>query len=113
MSRRRRSGPDLCLLVHTSRILTSANVNSRDRSTFSKTMLKRYIKDCVHREAVAGAPWLVKAKLAREYGLPTEQSVEVKARNNARNAPAVKRKEVGVPISRSPELSLKSNIDEG
>ena len=40
---------------------------SRDRKIFTKQMLRSFIKNTVTREAWTGAPWLVKADVARLY----------------------------------------------
>ena len=44
----------------------------RDRKAFTKQMLRSFLKNSVHRDAWAGAPWLVKLKLATEYRIPTD-----------------------------------------
>ncbi|RMZ90741.1 hypothetical protein DV736_g2038, partial [Chaetothyriales sp. CBS 134916] len=44
----------------------------RDRKTFTKQMLRSFIKNCVHRESWNGAPWLVKQNVADELHIPTE-----------------------------------------
>ncbi|ORY30989.1 hypothetical protein BCR39DRAFT_100098 [Naematelia encephala] len=51
---------------------------SRDRMNFSRTMLKRFIRDCVHRESAVYSPWLVKPSVAKRYGIPNEMSEEVR-----------------------------------
>ena len=43
----------------------------RERKTFTKQRLRSFLKNSVNREAWAGAPWLVKPKLADEYGINT------------------------------------------
>ncbi|RAK79612.1 DDT domain protein [Aspergillus fijiensis CBS 313.89] len=45
---------------------------TRDRKTFTKQMLRAFIKNNVTREAWNGAPWLVKPSIAEEYRIPTE-----------------------------------------
>ncbi|GAD91811.1 DDT domain protein [Paecilomyces variotii No. 5] len=45
---------------------------TRDRKTFTKQMLRAFIKNNVTREAWSGAPWLVKPSIAEEYKIPTE-----------------------------------------
>ena len=45
---------------------------SRERKTFTKLRLRSFLKNAVTREAWAGAPWIVKPRLAEEYRLPTE-----------------------------------------
>lgn len=53
-------------------------MRSRDRINFSRAMLKRFIRDCVVREAAVYSPWTVKPAVAARYGIPTEMSEEVK-----------------------------------
>ncbi len=43
----------------------------RDRKSFTKQMLRSFIKNTVTREAWTGAPWLVKEKIAKEYHIDT------------------------------------------
>ncbi|KAL4761065.1 DDT domain protein [Aspergillus foveolatus] len=45
---------------------------TRDRKTFTKQMLRAFIKNNVTRESWNGAPWLVKPWVAEEYRIPTE-----------------------------------------
>ncbi|PLB51243.1 chromatin remodeling complex WSTF-ISWI, large subunit [Aspergillus steynii IBT 23096] len=45
---------------------------TRDRKTFTKQMLRAFIKNNVTRESWSGAPWLVKASIAEEYRISTE-----------------------------------------
>ncbi|KAL7419030.1 hypothetical protein Q5752_006715 [Cryptotrichosporon argae] len=51
---------------------------SRDRINFSRAMLKRFIRDCVQRDAAVYSPWVLKRAVALRYGLPTEMSPEVR-----------------------------------
>lgn len=44
----------------------------RDRRSFTKQMLRSFIKNTVTREAWNGAPWLVKEKVAQEYRISTD-----------------------------------------
>ena len=43
----------------------------RERKTFTKQRLRSFLKNSISREAWAGAPWLVKPKLAEEYRINT------------------------------------------
>lgn len=43
----------------------------RERKTFTKQRLRSFLKNSVNREAWAGAPWLVKPKLAEDYRINT------------------------------------------
>ena len=45
---------------------------TRDRKTFTKQMLRSFLRNSVHRDAWTGAPWLVKVKLAHEYRINTD-----------------------------------------
>lgn len=45
---------------------------TRDRKSFTKLMLRGFIKNNVTRESWAGAPWLVKPAVAGDYKIPTE-----------------------------------------
>ncbi|KAL4988348.1 hypothetical protein BDW68DRAFT_176925 [Aspergillus falconensis] len=45
---------------------------TRDRKTFTKQMLRAFIKNNVTRESWNGAPWLVKPSVAEEYRIPTD-----------------------------------------
>lgn len=44
----------------------------RDRRTFTKQMLRSFIKNTTDREAWTGAPWIVKHKFAEEYRIDGE-----------------------------------------
>ncbi|KAF9892452.1 hypothetical protein FE257_001561 [Aspergillus nanangensis] len=45
---------------------------TRDRKTFTKQMLRAFIKNNVNRESWNGAPWLVKPSIAEEFRISTE-----------------------------------------
>ncbi|KAL2819232.1 ATP-utilizing chromatin assembly and remodelling N-terminal-domain-containing protein [Aspergillus granulosus] len=45
---------------------------TRDRKTFTKQMLRAFIKNNVTRESWNGAPWLVKPSIAEEFRISTE-----------------------------------------
>lgn len=42
---------------------------SRDRLSFSKSILRRFIRDCVDRDAAVASPWTVKPAIAKRYGV--------------------------------------------
>jgi hypothetical protein len=44
---------------------------SRDRLSFSKSILRRFLRDCVDRDAALASPWTVKAAIADRYGVTT------------------------------------------
>lgn len=61
---------------------------SRERKVFTKQRVRSYLKNTLTREAWAGAPWLVKKRLAEEYRLNTDippqltQEYQAKVRKN-------------------------------
>ncbi len=54
---------------------------SRDRIQFSKTSLKRFLKDCLDRDSLAYSPWIVKSGVAQKYGIPIEMSEITRKKN--------------------------------
>ncbi|KAL3473994.1 ATP-utilizing chromatin assembly and remodelling N-terminal-domain-containing protein [Aspergillus californicus] len=52
--------------------LVDQNHITRDRKTFTKQMLRAFIKNNVTRESWNGAPWLVKPSIAEEFRIPLE-----------------------------------------
>ncbi|GAA5903648.1 hypothetical protein JCM8208_003644 [Rhodotorula glutinis] len=70
-----------------------AKALSRDRLAFSKSILKRYLRECLMREASIGAPWIVKPSIAQAFNIPVQQSGGVEERNRAaREAKLAKRR---------------------
>lgn len=91
----------------------------RDRRSFTKQMLRSFIKNTVTREAWNGAPWLVKEKIAHEYristGIPTHLHKENKFAERKANLGSKKGEYDGTILSffssqsRLPELKPKSH----
>ncbi|OBZ79211.1 hypothetical protein A0H81_00710 [Grifola frondosa] len=46
-------------------------IMSRDRLAFSKSILRRFIRDCVDRDPAVASPWTVKPAIAERYGVNT------------------------------------------
>ena len=46
-------------------------IRSRDRLSFSKSILRRFIRECVDRDAAVASPWTVKHAIATRYGVDT------------------------------------------
>ncbi|GAA5988815.1 hypothetical protein JCM10908_006182 [Rhodotorula pacifica] len=66
---------------------------SRDRLTFSKSIMKRYLRECLIRDAAVGSPWTVKPSIARMFGIPERQSDTIEERNReAKEAKLAKRR---------------------
>ncbi|KAJ7666415.1 ATP-utilizing chromatin assembly and remodelling N-terminal-domain-containing protein [Mycena rosella] len=51
---------------------------SRDRLSFSKSILRRFIRDCVDREAAVASPWTVKPVIAKRYGVDSDMPEETR-----------------------------------
>ncbi|KAI8995548.1 chromatin remodeling complex protein [Trametes punicea] len=51
---------------------------SRDRLAFSKSILRRFIRDCVDRDAAVASPWTVKPAIAARYGVNTVMPEEIR-----------------------------------
>lgn len=68
-------------------------MHSRDRLAFSKSILKRYIRECVSRDSAVGSPWIVKPSIAASFSIPTSQPDEVAEKNKqAKEAKLAKRR---------------------
>lgn len=66
---------------------------SRDRLTFSKSILRRFIRDCVNRDAAVASPWVVKKFIADKYGVSSVMPDETrKGVENLRKGEMEKRK---------------------
>jgi bromodomain adjacent to zinc finger domain protein 1A len=62
--------------------------SSRDRLSFSKSILRRFIRDCVDRDAAVASPWTVKPSIAERYGVSTVMPEETR-----KGVDAIKQKE--------------------
>jgi bromodomain adjacent to zinc finger domain protein 1A len=71
------------------------SVSSRDRLTFSKSLLRKFLRDSVDRESTVASPWIVKPALARQHGLDTVMPEETKKGiEDCRKGESEKRKKV-------------------
>ncbi|KAH9857859.1 chromatin remodeling complex protein [Lenzites betulinus] len=50
----------------------------RDRLAFSKSILRRFIRDCVDRDAAVASPWTVKPAIAAKYGVSSVMPEEIR-----------------------------------
>lgn len=72
-----------------------ADALSRDRLVFSKSVLRKFLRESVVRDAHVGSPWTVRETLAKRYGLPSEPSGELARRiESSRDARQAKRRKV-------------------
>jgi bromodomain adjacent to zinc finger domain protein 1A len=44
-------------------------VTSRDHLAFSKSILKRFICECVDRDAAVASPWIIRKEVAAKYDI--------------------------------------------
>lgn len=83
---------------------------SRDRLSFSKSILRRFIRDCVDRDAAVASPWTVKKPIADKYGVENVMPEETrKGVLEVKNKEIEKRKKVwedkeGPPSKRHKKL---------
>ncbi|KAF8310996.1 hypothetical protein DL93DRAFT_2083951 [Clavulina sp. PMI_390] len=74
---------------------TKASSLSRDRLSFSKSILRRFIRDCVERDAAVASPWTVKRIIAEQHGVATEMPDDIRrAIDGAKAGEKEKRKKV-------------------
>ncbi|CAE6480790.1 unnamed protein product [Rhizoctonia solani] len=89
-------------------------VMSRDRLAFSKSILRRFIRECVTREAAIASPWVVKPALAIKYGLETEMPAAMrKSMERAKAGELEKRKKVWEDKEDRPSKKVKKQGDGG
>lgn len=50
----------------------NSKLASRDRLAFSKSILRRFVRDCVDRDPAVASPWTVKPAIAKRYGVDSE-----------------------------------------
>jgi bromodomain adjacent to zinc finger domain protein 1A len=68
---------------------------SRDRLAFSKSILRRFIRDCVDRAPAVASPWTVKPAIAKRYGVESVMPEETrKGVENIKKGESFKRKKI-------------------
>ncbi|KAI7869325.1 ATP-utilizing chromatin assembly and remodelling N-terminal-domain-containing protein [Spinellus fusiger] len=56
----------------------------RDRLSYSKNLLKKFIRRCATKETYMGAPWMVKTELSEKYGIDSKLPLKLQqAKDNA------------------------------
>lgn len=76
--------------------------DSRDRLAFSKSILRRFIRDCVDRDAAIASPWTVKRTLAERYGVEIDMPEATrKGVEEIKRGEIDKRRKVATPPSKS------------
>jgi len=60
--------------------VTAANL-SRDRVSWSKLLLKKFLKESMNRDSSIGAPWIVKERFSTLYKIPTVLSEDMKVKS--------------------------------
>lgn len=66
-------------IVSTSMFSDADRVHSRDRLVFSKSLLRRFLRECLDRDSSLASPWTVKSIIAQRFGIPTEMPENIKA----------------------------------
>lgn len=68
---------------------------SRDRLAFSKSILRRFIRDCVDRDPAVASPWTVKPTIAKRFGVDSQMPEETREHvEDVRKGEIDKRKKV-------------------
>lgn len=71
---------------------------SRDRLAFSKSILRRFIRDCVDRDSAIASPWTVKRTIAERYGVEVDMPEETrKGVDEIKRGEIEKRRKVATP----------------
>ena len=74
---------------------TRAKMLSRDRLVFSKSILRKFLRDSVVRDASIGSPWFVRESLAKWFNIPTRPPDEIALKNEGiKDAKLSKRRKV-------------------
>jgi hypothetical protein len=60
--------------------VTAANL-SRDRVSWSKLLLKKFLKESMNRDSSIGAPWIVKERFSTLYKIPTVLSEDMRVKS--------------------------------
>ena len=87
---------------------------SRDRLSFSKSILRRFIRDCVDRDAAVASPWTVKKPIADRYGVENIMPEETrKGVQEVKNKEIEKRKKVWEDKEGPPSKKQKKLDERG
>lgn len=54
-------------------------LHRRDRLVFSKSILRRFLRECLDRDSSLASPWTVKPAVAERLGIPTEMPDHIRA----------------------------------
>ncbi|KAG0218268.1 hypothetical protein BGX33_007946 [Mortierella sp. NVP41] len=65
---------------------------SRERLSFNKNIIRKYIRECSAKESYIGAPWLVKASLVKKYAIETKLPADLQTARDAAQTKLKKRK---------------------
>ena len=71
-----------CHVVSVARNRTRRDANhchSRDRLVFSKSLLRRFLRECLDRDSSLASPWTVKPVVAQRFGIPTDMPEDIRA----------------------------------
>jgi bromodomain adjacent to zinc finger domain protein 1A len=81
---------------------------------FSKSILRRFIRDCVDRDAALASPWVVKSSLAERYGVSTVMPDDIrKGVESIRQGEVEKRRKVWEDKEGPPSKKQKKMDEKG
>lgn len=71
--------PEASDFQHGGKVVTvSCEIMSRDRLAFSKSILKRFVRECVDRDAAVASPWTVKKDVAAKYAIDLVMPADIR-----------------------------------
>ncbi|TFK57352.1 hypothetical protein OE88DRAFT_1730725 [Heliocybe sulcata] len=86
---------------------------SRDRLSFSKSILRRFMRECVDRAPAVASPWTVKPSIAMRYGVSSQMPEAIRQGvENIKNKEIEKRKKVWEDKEGPPSKKMKKPIIE-
>jgi hypothetical protein len=93
-------------------LFDSTNI-TRDRRSFSKNLIRSFLRDSLTKAAWHGAPWVVKDRLARELDLPLEIPIHLQQSTKLAEKRALARQRKAVSRARQRQRQDLSLADMG
>lgn len=87
------------------------DVMSRDRLAFSKSILKRFIRETVDRDAAVASPWVVKKEIALKYQINQQMPDEIRKGVDAvKKSESEKRKRISEAKENPPPVKRPKRV---
>ncbi|KAI8365402.1 uncharacterized protein BYT42DRAFT_618771 [Radiomyces spectabilis] len=83
--------------------IVEAHEIKRDKRSFCRFLIQRFIRECALKDSYVGAPWLIKPNVAQEYGISTTLPPHLQEAQDLAYAKARKRKAVKTPDEKEAE----------